>query len=153
MGSDDFRVERSALINAPPAKIAAILADFRRWPEWSPWEAKDPAMQRTLSGPPGGRGAAYEWRGNRQVGHGRMEILDASDAAVRIKLDFFSPFEAHNTAEYTLTPEGGGTRVTWAMSGPRTFMTRLMGLFMSMDRMVGPDFEAGLAKLKAIAES
>lgn len=149
---DSFRVERSVVINAPPGRIAAILADFRRWPEWSPWEKKDPAMTRTLSGPASGRGAAYEWSGNKQVGHGRMEILDASDTLVRVKLDFFSPFEAHNVAEYALRPEGDGTRVTWAMFGPSPFMTKLMGVFMSMEKMVGPDFEAGLASLKAIAE-
>jgi hypothetical protein len=149
---DRFRIERSTLIQAPAGKIAGILGDFRRWKEWSPWETRDPALQRTLSGPATGKGAVYEWQGNKDVGRGRMEILDLSDALVRIKLDFFSPFEAHNTAEYVLQPEGGGTRVTWAMFGPSPLMSKVVGVFMNMDRMVGKDFETGLANLKSISE-
>ena len=150
---DTFRVERQATINAPPEKVYAQLVDFRQWPAWSPWEKLDPAMKRTLSGPPSGKGAVYAWEGNRDVGKGRMEIVDAtSPSKVVIKLDFLAPFEAHNAAEFTLVPRGDATEVRWAMQGPNTFMTKLMQVFTSMDAMVGKDFEAGLASLKAAAE-
>lgn len=146
-------MERSASIQAPPEKVFANIADFRRWPLWSPWEGRDPQMKRALSGAESGAGAVYAWEGNRQVGQGRMEILEATaPALVRIKLDFLKPFEAHNVAEYTLQREGAGTRVTWAMHGPQPFLMKLMGFFMSMDRMVGKDFEAGLARLKQVSE-
>lgn len=151
---DTFRVERSARIKAPAATIFALLDDFRRWPEWSPWEKLDPAMQRTLSGPARATGAAYAWDGNKQVGQGRMEIIGAEPPShLVIKLDFLRPFEAHNTAEFTLTAAGDDTEVLWAMHGPMPYISKLMSVFVSMDRMVGPDFERGLANLKALAEA
>lgn len=147
-----FRLERSTVIAAPPETIRPLIADFRAWRDWSPWEGKDPAMKRTLSGAEAGGGAVYGWEGNGQVGTGRMEIVDDAPRRVAIKLDFLKPFEAHNLAEFTLAPEAAGTRVTWAMSGPQPFVAKLMSLVFSMERMVGPDFEAGLANLKRRAE-
>jgi uncharacterized protein YndB with AHSA1/START domain len=149
---DTFRIERSTTIKAPPEKIAAYLTDFHQWAAWSPWEGKDPAMTRTYSGEASGKGAVYGWEGNKNVGTGRMEILDMQPQKVTIKLDFLKPFEAHNTTEYMLEPQGDSTKVTWAMFGPSSLMSKVMSVFMNMDKMVGPDFEAGLAKLKAAAE-
>jgi uncharacterized protein YndB with AHSA1/START domain len=151
---DRFRTERSLEIAAPPEKIFPLIDDLRRWRDWSPYEKKDPAMQRTLSGPPAGVGAQYEWKGNKEVGQGRMEIVESRPShLISIQLDFISPFEAHNIAEFTLAPAGNGTRVTWALSGPSPYLSKLIGLFMNMDRMIGTDFEAGLASLKTLAES
>ncbi len=150
---DTFRVERSTTIKAPPEKIFPLINDFHNWGAWSPWEKMDPAMKRTHSGAASGKGAVYEWQGNSKVGAGRMEILESSPPSrIRIKLDFIEPFEGHNTAEYTLDGKGGSTTVTWAMYGPANFMSKLMQVFVSMDSMVGKDFEAGLANMKAVAE-
>jgi hypothetical protein len=148
----ELRVQRSARINAAPARIAPHITDFHRWNAWSPWEKLDPAMTKSHSGPASGPGAVYEWEGNRKVGKGRMEILDAAPTRVALKLDFLKPFEAHNTTEFRLDPSGDATDVTWAMYGPSPFVTRVMGVFMNMDRMIGRDFETGLANLKAVAE-
>jgi uncharacterized protein YndB with AHSA1/START domain len=151
---DSFRIERSASIKAPPEKIFALINDLHRWTSWSPWEKIDPALKRTYSGPQSGKGAAYAWEGNSKVGSGRMEITDAAPSSnVVIKLDFFKPFEAHNTAEFTLAPGTQGTTVTWAMFGPSPFVSKLMGIFCNMDRMVGAQFEQGLANLKANSET
>lgn len=150
---DSFRVERSASMNAPPAKIFPYIESLKRWTEWSPYEGRDPGMKRTYSGAESGKGAVYEWDGNKNVGTGRMEILDSKPPnKVVIKLDFLKPFEGHNTAELTVEPKGGQTIVTWAMYGPSTFMTKLIGTFMDMDDMIGRDFAAGLAKLKTVVE-
>lgn len=150
---DTFRIERRATIKAPPEKIFALINDFHAWPLWSPWEKKDPAMQRTHSGAPAGKGAVYAWEGNKNVGKGSMEIMESTPSSrVIIKLDFLSPFEAHNTADFVLTPENGGTTVVWAMYGPNIFMSKVMSTVMSMDKMVGKDFEEGLANMKAAAE-
>ncbi|KAF0135425.1 MAG: hypothetical protein FD152_1342 [Xanthobacteraceae bacterium] len=150
---DAFRLERSILIAAPAERIHPLIADFRSWRSWSPWENKAPGMARTLSGAESGVGAAYAWEGNKDIGAGRMEILESSPQRILIKLDFLRPFEAHNVAEFTLRPEGQGTQVTWAMSGPQPFIGKLMSLVFSLERMVGPDFEAGLATLKHQAEA
>jgi len=148
-----FRITRATSITAPPEKIFPLIADFRAWSAWSPWEKMDPALKRSYSGPGSGQGAVYAWEGNSKVGKGRMEIIDAPPPSrVAIKLDFLKPFEAHNTAEFTLTPRGSTTDVTWAMHGPNLFIGKVMSLFVSMDRMVGKDFETGLANLKAEAE-
>jgi hypothetical protein len=149
---DIFRVQRSIGIKAPPGKIAPFISDFTQWPAWSPYEKKDPAMQRTLGSITGGKGATYEWSGDKNVGHGRMEILDVQPEKIVIKLDFYTPFEAHNTAEFTLVGKGAETELTWAMHGPAPFATKLMSTVMNMDKMVGTDFEVGLANLKALAE-
>jgi len=150
---DAFRIERGTTIKAPPEKIAALINDFHNWQSWSPWEKMDPTMRRTHSGPPSGRGAIYEWEGNKKVGQGRMEILESpAPSQIVIKLDFFKPFEAHNTAEFTLAPQGDSTNVTWAMYGKQPFMLKVMTVFMDMDKMVGKDFETGLANMKAAVE-
>lgn len=150
---DSFRVERSTAMNAPPEKIFPYIDGLKRWAEWSPYEGRDPAMKRTYGGAESGKGAVYEWDGNDNVGKGRMEIVESTPPSkVVIKLDFLKPFEGHNTAELTVQPKGGQTIVTWAMYGPSTFMTKLIGTFMDMDDMIGRDFAAGLAKLKTVVE-
>jgi uncharacterized protein YndB with AHSA1/START domain len=149
-----LQVERKTSIHAPPEKIFPLIADFHRWQAWSPYEVKDPAMQRSFSGAERGKGAVYEWNGNRQVGSGRMEILDApAPDKIVIKLDFFTPFEGHNTAEFTLLPQGDATQVSWLMHGPAALMSKLMQVFMNLDHMIGRDFETGLANLKRITEA
>lgn len=150
---DSFRVERSTTMNAPPEKIFPYIDGLKRWTEWSPYEGRDPAMKRVYSGTESGKGAVYEWDGNDNVGKGRMEIVDSTPPhRVVIKLDFLKPFEGHNMAELIVEPKGGQTIVTWAMYGPSTFMTKLIGTFMDMDDMIGRDFAAGLAKLKTVVE-
>lgn len=149
----EFRYRRSTSINAAPERIFPNINDFHNWPAWSPWEKLDATMQKAHSGAASGPGAVYEWEGNSKVGKGRMEITDASaPRKVTIKLDFLKPFEAHNTAEFTLEPQGASTDVTWSMYGPSPFITRVMGVFMNMEKLVGRDFETGLANLKEIAE-
>ncbi|MET0660080.1 MAG: SRPBCC family protein [Steroidobacteraceae bacterium] len=150
---DHFSVERTATINAPPEKIYPLIEDFRRWPAWSPYEKLDPAMKRTISGPASGKGAVYEWSGNSKAGQGRMEIVAAEPLThVGIELDFIKPMKAHNMADFKLQPQANGTRVTWTMNGPNTFLGKVMSLFFDMDRMIGKDFETGLANMKAAAE-
>jgi uncharacterized protein YndB with AHSA1/START domain len=149
---DTFRMERSTVIKAPPEKISAYLTDFKQWAAWSPWENKDPAMKRTYSGSNTGVASVYEWTGNNNVGTGRMEVMDVQSNKVTIKLDFLKPFEAHNIAEFTLEPQTEGTKVVWAMFGPARYINKVMNVIVGMDKMVGPDFEAGLAKLRAVAE-
>ncbi|KJK01768.1 polyketide cyclase [Pseudomonas sp. 21] len=147
-----FRVERSLRIQAPPERVQGYIEDFHQWAQWSPFEKLDPAMQRSFSGVEKGRGAVYAWEGNGKAGAGRMEILESDPRRVTIALDFLKPFKASNTAEFTLVPRDGGTEVTWAMFGPVPFVAKIMHLFIDVDRMVGKDFEAGLANLKALAE-
>ncbi len=154
---DTFQVQRSTTVKAPPDKIFPLINDFRRWTEWSPWEALDPAMQRTHSGAASGQGAIYAWEGNKAVGAGRMEILQADvPTKLRIKLDFIRPFEGHNTTDFTLAPAADSanpnTTVTWLMQGPTPFVSKLMQVFVSMDSLIGKDFEAGLGKMKTVAE-
>jgi hypothetical protein len=150
---DTFRVERTANIQAPPEKVFALINDLHSWGYWSPWEKLDPNMKRTYSGAASGKGAAYAWEGNRKVGAGRMEITDTSaPSKVTIQLDFIKPFEGHNVAEFTLEPQGGSTKVTWAMYGPNNYIAKVMCIFVSMDSVIGKDFETGLANLKTAAE-
>jgi hypothetical protein len=150
--SDDFRVQRSLVIKAPPEKIAALIENLRGWKSWSPYEQLDPAMQRSYSGPDSGPGAAYAWSGNGKVGQGRMEIIEATPDHITIKLDFIKPMPGHNTAEFDLRPEGDSTEVTWVMSGPRPFIAKLLSVFFNMDKMIGGEFEKGLGSLKTLAE-
>lgn len=150
---DTFQMQRSITIAAPPAKVFVLLNDFQKFGTWSPWEKLDPAMKRTFSGPASGMGSVYAWEGNDAVGAGRMEILQTEpDAKVVIKLDFLKPFEAHNITEQTLQSQGGQTTITWAMRGPSPYMMKVIGIFVSMDSMVGKDFELGLSNLKREAE-
>jgi hypothetical protein len=149
---DTLHVQRTTSIKAAPDKIFPQINDFHAWGAWSPYEKKDPAMQRTYSGAQKGNGAVYEWNGNRNIGQGRMEITSASPSKVTIKLDFLKPFEGHNVAEFTLEPKGDVTDVTWSMDGTSAYAAKVVGIFINMDNMIGSDFEAGLASLKAIAE-
>jgi hypothetical protein len=148
-----IRVSRSATMRAPAERIFPLLDDFRAWAKWSPWEKMDPNMQRTHGGAASGVGATYAWSGNKKVGQGSMEILEsAPPLRLKLKLDFLKPFEAHNITEFSLAPTGNDTTVTWEMHGPNPFMMRVMGLFMNMDALIGRDFEAGLANLRAQVE-
>jgi hypothetical protein len=151
--ADTFRVERHVVINRPAAEIFPWLEDFHKWVAWSPWEGIDPALRRTYGGADRGKGAILEWEGNRKVGKGHMEIIRVeSPTHLTIDLSFIRPFKAENAAAFDLEPQGAATEVTWAMYGPLPFASKLMGMFVSMDRMIGKDFEKGLAKLKAAAE-
>ena len=150
---DTFTVQRATAVKAPPETIFPLINDFHQWGTWSPYEHKDPAMKRSYSGTASGNGAVYAWQGNKNVGSGRMEILDApAPSKVVIKLDFLKPFEAHNTAEFTFVPQGDTTNVTWLMHGPAPFLSKVMQVFMNMDNMIGKDFATGLANLKRITE-
>lgn len=150
---DNFVVQRSLTIQAAPDKIYPLIADFHRWVLWSPYEKLDPTLQRTYGGMAAGKGASYQWSGNKQAGKGSMEIIAASEPTdIVIQLDFTEPFAAHNTAEFTLAPNGENTTVTWTMRGLSPFISKIMQVFFNMDKMIGPDFEAGLANLKVIAE-
>ena len=152
MKPDSFQVQRSITIDAPPERIQPLIADFRAWGAWSPWEKKDPTMKRSFSGAERGAGSRYAWDGNKTVGRGSMEIVEAAPSRVAIKLDFLAPFEAHNDAVFALQPQGQMTNVVWTMTGPTPFFAKIIHVFMNMDRMVGGDFEAGLAAMKAAAE-
>ena len=153
MRPDDFTVQRSATIRAAPEKIYPLLADFRQWPAWSPWEKLDPDMKRSLSGPPSGPGAVYAWEGSSKVGAGRMEIKDAAaPSKVVIQLDFLRPFEAHNVTEFGLAPRGDMTDLTWQMRGKAPFVSKLMGALRRHGQDDRQGLRAGLANLKAAAE-
>ncbi|MCC6948716.1 MAG: SRPBCC family protein [Bradyrhizobiaceae bacterium] len=150
---DTFRVQRALDIQAPPEKIYPLLADLRRSVEWSPYEKKDPDMKRVYRGADSGKGAIYEWDGNKNIGAGSLEIADVSPPTkVVLKLNMVRPFTANNIVEYTLTPNGGATRVSWDMHGPNPYPAKVMQVFFDVDKMVGRDFEEGLASLKALAE-
>jgi hypothetical protein len=150
---DTLRVERRAKMRATPEQIFPHLNDLQQWSAWSPWERMDPEMKRTFTGPNMGPGAAYEWEGNKKVGAGRMEIAAvAPPHHVIIELDFLRPFESRNTTEFILEERAGETEVTWAMEAPNILMSKLMGIFLNMDRMIGKDFEAGLTNLKRLVE-
>ena len=139
---------------ASPERVYGHIIDFHKWEAWSPWDEMDPSMRKMYSGPDSGVGSGYSWSGNRKVGQGSMEITGATaNSQIEIALEFLKPFKATNTTTFTVEPAGDGSNVTWAMTGRKTLMTRIMGIFKSMDSMVGPDFEKGLAKLKAAAEA
>ena len=153
MSEDSYTVERSATIDAPPERVYGQIADFHNWTNWSPWEDVDPELRRTYSGAQSGAGAVYAWSGNRKAGQGRMEIAEAVEPSkVKIDLVFEKPWKARNDTVFVIQPEGTGSRVTWSMTGKKTLMTKVMGVFKSMDDFVGPDFEKGLARLKAATE-
>ncbi|EMO31444.1 SRPBCC family protein [Leptospira santarosai] len=150
----DFRYERTLGINAQPEKIFTLVNDYHSWASWSPWEKLDPAMKKTFNGAASGVGSVYEWEGNSEVGKGRMEIIEANPPSnIKMRLDFLSPFEAHNTTEFSFTAKDGITHVTWAMYGPNAFFSKVMGLFCDMDQMIGKDFETGLNNIKKIVET
>lgn len=147
-----FRIARCVTMNTTPDTIFVLLNDFHNWASWSPWEKLDPNLQRTFTGAASGKGSVYEWSGNKKAGTGRMEILDSTPTKITIQLDFIKPFTAHNMIECTLEPKGSTTEMTWAMTGNNNFIAKLFGMVMNMDKLVGKDFETGLANLKAQVE-
>jgi uncharacterized protein YndB with AHSA1/START domain len=150
---DTFRVQRATSIKAPPERIFPLISDFHSWVVWSPYETQDPAMRKSYSGAAQGKGAVYEWDGDKNVGSGRIEITDTSPPSkLTLKLDMIKPFAARNIVEFTLEPQGDSTKVTWAMLGHPPFIAKVVHVFVDMDRMVGRDFETGLANLKTLAE-
>src|SRR5882724_8090568 len=150
----DFRVARSATISAPPPAVFAQVNDFHKWEAWNPWGKIDPAMKQTYEGAPAGVGAIYTWVGNKNVGEGRMTLTESRPSdLIRIKLEFFKPFAGTNIAEFTFKPEGNQTAVTWSMAGKNNFMAKAIHLFMNMDKMIGGQFEKGLASMKSVVES
>ena len=149
----DFRVTRSATMSAPAPAAFAQVNDFHKWEAWNPWGKIDPVMKQTYEGAPAGTGAIYSWIGNNEVGEGRMTIIESRPSdLIRIKLEFFKPFAATNTAEFTFKPEGNQTVVTWSMSGDKNFMAKAIHLFINMDKMIGGQFDKGLAEMKSIVE-
>lgn len=154
MAASSYTIRRSAVIEAPPQSVYEQIADFHNWTEWSPWEGLDPNMERSYSGAPSGEGSTYGWSGNKKAGQGKMEILEAeAPSHLLIDLVFEKPWKSHSVTEFTIDRTGSGSEVTWSMTGPMTLVTRVMGVFKSMDSMLGPDFEKGLAKLKANLEA
>lgn len=149
-----FRIERSTTMAAPAEQIFSQINDLHQWNAWSPWAKIDPAMTTTYEGEPSGKGAIYKWSGNDEVGEGKMTILDSQpNERVRLDLEFIRPFPAQNLSEFVLTPKGDTTEVTWSLTGDRNFMSKAFGLIVDIDKMVGADFEKGLAALKTIAET
>jgi hypothetical protein len=152
MRPSDFRISRTALIGAPPDAVFPHVNDLHNWEAWSPWAKIDPAAKSAYEGPPAGVGAVFAWTGNAKVGEGRMTITESRPCdLVRFRLDFLKPFKGTNIAEFTFQPESGETRVTWTMSGTYSFIPKAMGLFMNCDKMVGDQFEKGLADLNSVA--
>jgi uncharacterized protein YndB with AHSA1/START domain len=150
----DFRVVRSATISAPPSDVFAQVNDFHHWEAWSPWAKLDPAAKNTFAGAPAGTGAIFSWSGNNKVGEGKMTMTESRpNDLIRINLEFLRPFKATNTAEFTFKPEGNQTAVSWSMSGRNNFMSKAFCLFMNMDKLVGGDFEKGLAQMKTVVEN
>ena len=150
----EFRVARSATISAPAPAVFAQVNDFHKWEAWNPWGKIDPAMKQSYEGAPAGTGAIYTWAGNNEVGEGRMTIIENRPSElIRVKLEFFKPFAATNTAEFTFKPEANQTVVTWSMFGENNFMAKAIHLFINMDKMIGGQFEKGLASMKSIVEA
>jgi hypothetical protein len=154
MQPSEFRVARTATISAPAPAVFAQVNDFHNWEAWNPWAKIDPAMKQTYEGAPAGAGAIYTWAGNREVGEGRMTLTESRPSdLIRIKLEFLKPFAATNTAEFTFTPQGNRTAVTWSMVGKNNLMAKAIHLVMDMDKMVGGQFEKGLADMKSVVEA
>jgi Polyketide cyclase / dehydrase and lipid transport len=149
-----YHIERSATMNAPAAMVFAQVNDFHKWDAWSPWAKLDPTMKQSYEGAPAGTGAVYSWVGNSQVGEGRMTITDSHPSdLVKIKLEFIKPWAATNATNFSFRPQGNQTAVTWTMDGDNNFVGKAFGLFMNMDKMIGADFEKGLAQMKSVAEA
>ena len=148
----EFAISRETTINAPASVVAAQVNDFHKWNAWSPWDKLDPNMKREFTGPESGVGATYHWVGKEDVGEGEMKIESSSATSTGIKLDFIKPFPASNRVEFTYAADGAGTKTSWMMTGHNNFMMKGFGLFMNMDKLVGADFEKGLAGLKTVAE-
>ena len=153
MRPSDFRVTRSMAMLAPPEAVFAQVNDFHKWEAWSPWAKIDPAMKQTYEGAPEGVGAIYNWEGNMEVGSGRITMIESRpNDFIQLRLEFFKPMKGVNTAEFTFKPEGEQTVVTWTMFGKNNFICKAFQLFMSMDKMIGDQFEKGLSDMKAIVE-
>jgi len=149
-----YRVSRSTTIAAPAPVVFAQVNDFHKWSAWSPWEKIDPAMKRTYEGPPAGVGASYAWVGSREVGEGRMTIVESRPSdLIHVKLEFVKPFAGTSVAEFSFKPDGERTLVTWSMTGDKNFIAKAIHLVMSMDRMIGDQFDKGLAAMKTVAEA
>lgn len=150
----DFKISRSTVVAAPPAKVFAQVNDFHLWTNWSPWEKMDSSMKKTFEGAALGQGSVYSWMGNNKVGEGRMTLTQSKPPElIQIQLDFLKPLKATNQCEFTFKPEGSGTQVTWTMTGSHGFIPKAFCFFIDMDKMVGGDFEKGLASLKAVVEA
>ena len=150
----DFSYQRSATINAPPSAVFPQVNDLHKWQVWSPWAKKDPTAKNTFAGPLAGVGASMSWAGNNDVGEGTMSVIESQpDESVKLQLEFRKPFAGTNLAEFTFKPESSQTLVTWTMSGKNTFFFKAFSLFVDCDKMIGGDFEKGLADLKKIVES
>ncbi|MBK7752126.1 MAG: SRPBCC family protein [Flavobacteriales bacterium] len=152
MKPNTVHYERITVVNAPPEKILPHIADLHRWMAWSPWDKLDPNMKRDHSGAQSGVGAKYGWVGNNKAGEGTMEVLEAGNSGVKIDPRFVRPFKSDCITHFHFTPQGNATKVRWTMDGPNLFMGKLFGLFMNMDKMIGKDFETGLAGLKMEVE-
>lgn len=154
MAQGSYVVERSTTIAADPQQVWDQVTDFHRWVSWSPWEGLDPDIHRTYSGPDSGTGASYAWAGNRKAGTGKMEITGADPGRVTIDLRFDKPYKQSSVTEFVISPQGpSSTNLTWSMTGPQTVMIKIMGVFSSMDSLIGKDFERGLAQLKSVLET
>ena len=150
----EFRIARTATIAAPPPVVFAQVNDFRKWDAWNPWAKIDPAIKQGYEGAPAGKGAVYTWAGNNEVGEGRMTITESRpNELIRIQMEFLKPFQGRSTAEFTFKPEGDRTAVTWSMAGEHNFIAKAMHLVMNLDRMIGANFEKGLAQMKSVAEA
>ncbi|MBK6750261.1 MAG: SRPBCC family protein [Pyrinomonadaceae bacterium] len=150
---EDFKIERSATINAAPGRVFEQVNDFRKWEDWSPWAKLDPEMKPTYAGPASGVGSSYSWVGNDDVGEGKMTITQSHpNEHIAIELEFIKPFAAKNLTEFVLKPEGSATNVTWTMTGKNNYVMKAFSLVMNMDKLVGADFEKGLAQMKIVVE-
>jgi Polyketide cyclase / dehydrase and lipid transport len=151
---NDFRVERSATMAASPAAVFEQVNDFHNWEAWSPWAKMDPNAKNSFEGPTSGEGAKFGWSGNSDVGEGNMEIVESKPGElVRVRLDFVRPMEGTNDVQFKIEPQGGRTKVTWSMAGKNNFMGKAIGLFMDCEKMVGDQYDQGLANLKTIVEA
>lgn len=149
-----FRIERSTIVVAPPAAVFSEVNDFRQWEAWSPWAKLDPNAKATFEGPASGEGAVFHWAGNAEVGEGSMTLVESRpDERIRIRVDFVKPWSGTNTSEFTFKPDGARTIVTWAMTGEQGFFEKAICVFMNADKMVGGQFEKGLASLKTLTEA
>jgi len=150
----EMRVQRTATIDAPPDVVFAQVNDFHSWEAWSPWAKLDPQAKNSFEGSASGAGAVFHWSGNDQVGEGTMTLTESKPyESIRIKLDFRKPFAGTNDVHFTFKPEGTQTAVSWTMTGEKNFICKMFGIFMDMDKMIGGDFEKGLASMKATAEA
>jgi len=150
----EFKVSRTATIGAPPDKVFPHVNDLHMWEAWSPWAKLDPNSKSTFNGPPAGTGTSMKWEGNNKVGVGTMTITDSKPSGfIRFRLDFEKPMKATNTAEFSFLSDGTQTTVIWTMLGKNNLFGKVFGLFMNCDKMVGGQFEQGLANLKSVAES